>query len=145
MEAPLRVLKGRVEKGNGVASDNLRPIINLIGERICIPKMIEGTLNIRIAEPYIVPADATIVPPEYLEKLKLKRCRLRGFRCCIMRPEPHETVPESEAERRQDALTRLEIMSDCHLRTALTLNNGDPVEIEIDGDEHWWNAPNRTP
>jgi hypothetical protein len=96
--------------------------------------------DVRIAEPYFVPADATILPSEYLEKLKLNRCRIRGVRCCIMRPEPHETVPEAEAEKRLDALTRLEIMSDRYLRTALNLNNGDTVEVEIDGDENWWNA-----
>ena len=139
----MKVFRGKVEKGNGVASENLHHVVELIGERIGLPNIIEGTLNIRVADPYRVPADATISPAEYnkVETLKLKRCRIRGIRCCIMRPDFHEMVPESEPERRLDALTRLEIMSDRHLRTALNLINGDTVEVEVDGDENWWNAP----
>jgi CTP-dependent riboflavin kinase len=142
----MRVLEGRVEKGKGVASGYLRHVLHLIGERIGLPNpAVDGTLNIRIAEPYIVPADATVLPAEYnnVETLKLKRCRVNGIRCCIMRPNLHETVPESEAEARRIALTRLEIMSDHRLRTTLNLNDGDPVEVEIDGDQSWWNAPNQ--
>ena len=141
----MRVFQGIVEKGNGVASGYLRHITELIGERIGIQNMIEGTLNVRIPEPYVVPADATILPFEYneIETLKLKRCRVNGIRCCVMRPDLHETVPESDVEGRWMALTRLEIMSDCRLRNVLRLNDGDTVEVEIDGDETWWNAPNQ--
>jgi hypothetical protein len=29
------------------------------------------------------------------------------------------------------------------MRFLVNLNNGDTVEIEIDDDESWWNAPNQ--
>ena len=132
----MKIFEGKVEEGRKDAGPNLRDCVGSISDRIGIPNIITGTLNVRIAEPYFVPADATILPPEYLEKLKLKRCRIRGVRCCIMRPDLHETVPESETARRLDALTRVEIMSDRNLRDALNLNNGDTVEVEIDGDEN---------
>ena len=98
----MKVFRGKVETGNGLASGNLRHVISLIADRIGIPNIIDGTLNVRIDELYIVPAEAMIRPEEYEqpEILKLKRCRVRGVRSCIMRPHLHETVPKSEPSRR---------------------------------------------
>lgn len=137
----MKVFSGKIEKGNGVASCNLRHVAQLIGNRIGIPDIIKGTLNVRIDEPYKVPPDATVLPHEYndQETLKLKRCRIRGIRCCIMRPDFHEMA--KEPKQLKDALTRLEIMSDRKLRDALNLEDGDPVNVEIDGDNSWWLAP----
>lgn len=136
----MKTFLGHVEEGHGVAGDNLEDILALIGERVGLPPMFKGTLNVRIEDEYRVPADVTIPPEEYneIETLYLKRCRIRGVRCCIMRPDHHEMVPEDEPERRRDALTRLEIMSDRKLRDALDLSDGDIVEVEIDGDDAWW-------
>ena len=132
-------LTGRVITRFGYASGALAPLAQLIGERIGIPAPYPGTLNVQLLEPYLVIADAIIAPPEYngIETLKLKRCRVRGLRCCIMRPDSHETSGNLGA-------TALELMSPFRLRDRLVLSDEDELVVEVDGDDAWWNSSEGT-
>src|SRR5712664_1915344 len=98
--------------------------------------MAPGTLNVTIAHPYIVRADATIEPDEYFnkERIKLQRCRVRGHRMIIMRPEPHEQAGGIGANV-------LELVSPLYLRKAWSLRDGDQLEVEVEGDDAWWECP----
>jgi hypothetical protein len=131
----MRTLKGSVSTGFGVAGKNLRHVLDLIVARAGLPRVEEGTLNIAINEPYIVPAEAIITALEYdgLEDIKLQRCRIRGLRAVIMRPSKHETVPGFG-----HGTSHIELLSHVHLRTRLKLHDGDEVEVEIEGESVWW-------
>lgn len=47
-------------KTYGYASGNLREVMHLIEQRMGIPKLVEGTLNVAISEDYIVAPRAII-------------------------------------------------------------------------------------
>ena len=131
----MRTLKGFVCSGFGVAGQNLRHVIDLIIRRTGLPNVEEGTLNIAINEPHIVPDEAIIKASEYdnYEDIKLQRCRIRGIRAVIMRPSKLETVPNYG-----HGPSHLELLSHFHLRTKLELHDGDEVEVEIEGEAGWW-------
>lgn len=131
----MRTLKGFVCSGFGVAGQNLRHVIDLIIRRTGLPRVEQGTLNIAINEPYIVPAEAIITASEYdgLEEVKLRRCRIHGLRAVIMRPSRHETVPGFG-----HGTSHIELLSHVHLRTKLNLKDGDEVSVEIEGEGDWW-------
>src|SRR5258708_25463594 len=95
--------------------------------------MAPGTLNVTLPFDYIVRADATIEPHEYFtgERLKLQRCRVRGHRMIIMRPESHELPGGIGAKV-------LELVSPVHLRATWNLSDGDRLEVEVEGDDAWW-------
>jgi CTP-dependent riboflavin kinase len=128
----MRILVGTVMTRHGIAAERLAPVQRLIAERMELPPLTRGTLNLRLASPYLVHADAKIEACEYdgLEFLKLQRCRINGIRCCIMRPDKHE---ESE-----DASKVLEIMAPHHFRNDLGVQDGDTLDVEVEGDETWW-------
>lgn len=131
----MRTLCGIVSNRHGLAADNLAPVQQLISERIGLPPLVPGTLNVVLTDPYIVQENTVIRSEEYnrQETLKLQRCRVRGLRCCIIRPDSHET-------QGNDGAKVLEIMSEYCLRNHLGLSNGDQLEVEVEGDEVWWQA-----
>ena len=139
---------GTVFVGRGNASGNFRYVAQVIADRIGLPGLSDGTLNLQVPRHYPITAvDAVITPQEYNhedECIKLRRCRLRktdgggtSVRGVIVRPSQHED-PE------RPHYLRLEIMSQHHLRTALSLADNDEVIVEIEGerekDDNWWNA-----
>ena len=67
--------------------------------------------------------------------IKLKRCLIGGREAIIIRPENHKTEPGYGHGK-----AYLEIMSPVHLRNTLKLGNDDVVDVQIDGDEHWWKS-----
>ena len=97
--------------------------------------MAPGTLNVTLDSDYIVRPDATIEPEEYFtgERLKLQRCRVRGFRMIIMRPDSHERPGGIGANV-------LELVSPIKLRDTWELRDGDLLEVQIEGDDAWWAA-----
>jgi len=108
----------------------------LLLKRTGLPKMAPGTLNVEMTSNYIVKADAVIKSNEYFtrETLKLQRCRVRGHRMIIMRPDSHELPGGLGANV-------LELVSPLHLRSAWNLRDGDALEVEVEGDDAWWLAP----
>jgi len=97
--------------------------------------LVEGTLNVKIAEEYIVKADRVIFREEYGfgEAIKLKRCVIFGRKAIIMRPERHETIPGFGHGK-----TCLELMGSVNFRDALGLVYDSQVTVEVEGDEKWW-------
>lgn len=134
----MKILTGNVSSNTfGVAANNLAGVMHLIEARMGLTSLKPGTLNVRIQEEYIVIADATISPQEYglPETIKLQRCLVSGLRAIIMRPDTHEKRPNWGHGK-----AHLELMSPFHLRRTLVLNDGDEIEIQVEGDDNWWNS-----
>ncbi len=132
----MRTLRGKVSSRFGVAGGNLATVEGLVLARTKLVKMARGTLNVTVSDDYIVHPDWTIEPHEYFsgERLKLQRCRVRGHRMVIMRPEPHEWVGGIGANV-------LELISPIPLRTDWGLVDGDYLDVVVDGDDAWWAEP----
>lgn len=132
----MRILRGIISSRFGVAAQNLKPVEKLILERTGQPSMAPGTLNVTLPFDYIVRPDATIEPHEYFtgERIKLQRCRVRGHRMIIMRPDSHELPHGIGADV-------LELISPLHLRTAWALSDLEDLEVEVEGDQSWWERP----
>ncbi|MGH8543125.1 MAG: DUF120 domain-containing protein [Gammaproteobacteria bacterium] len=132
----MRVIKGKVSSRFQIAGPNLKTAEDKILARTGLASMAPGTLNVTIDSDYIVRGDVTIEPEEYFtgERLKFQRCRVRGCRMFIMRPESHEHPAGIGANV-------LELVSPMNLRDVWRLRDGDPLEIEVEGDEQWWNQP----
>lgn len=132
----MRVLRGTVSSRFGAAGPNLKTVEAILLERTGLPRMAFGTLNVILTSDYIVQANVTIEPCEYFtgERLKLQRCRVREHRMFIMRPDSHERPGGIGADV-------LELVSPLHLRTTWGLRDGDQIEVEVEGDEAWWERP----
>ncbi len=135
----MRVLRGIISSRFSVAAQNLKTVEKLLLERTELPSMAPGTLNVTLPFDYIVRPDATIEPHEYFtgEKLKLQRCRVRGHRMIIMRPDSHELPGGIGSDV-------LELVSPLHLRSAWELRDLDELEVEVEGDQSWWERPDPT-
>jgi CTP-dependent riboflavin kinase len=135
----MQVLIGIVSGRFHVAAKNLKGVEKQILERTGLVSMAPGTLNVTLPFDYIVHADTTIEPDEYFtgERLKLQRCRVRGHRMIIMRPDSHELPGGLGADV-------LELISPLHLRTDWGLQDLDELEVEVEGDQSWWERPDPT-
>jgi len=135
----MRVLIGIVSRRFGKAAEYLKTVEGLLLERTGLPSMAPGTLNITLPFDYIVRPDTAIEPHEYFtgERLKLQRCRVRGHRMIIMRPDSHELPGGIGADV-------LELISPLHLRSDWGLQNLDELEVEVEGDRSWWERPDPT-
>jgi len=138
----MRTLKGTVDDGYGLASAHLASVMGLIESRMGLTKLVEGTLNVRILEDYLVKADAVISPEEYPlnkekgtnETIKLQRCLVRGRKAVIMRPDTHETLGWG------NGIQCLELMGAEKFRDTLGLTNDSVVEVEVEGNDAWWES-----
>ena len=88
----MRVLREIISSRFRAATQNLKTVEKLVLERTGLLTMAPGTLNITLPFDYIVRPDTAIESDEYFtgERLKLQRCRVRGHRMIIMRPDSHE-------------------------------------------------------
>ena len=122
----MRVFKGTVTEGYGVAARNLAPVMALIEARTGLLNLVEGTLNVSIPEEYIVRPDAQIEPDEYpfnkqentRETIKLQRCLVAGYKGLIMRPDSHEVGAGQFHSKRH-----LELMGQKNFRQTLGLTD----------------------
>jgi CTP-dependent riboflavin kinase len=139
----MRIFRGIVTKGYGVATQNLAPVMTLIESRTGLLNLVEGTLNVNIPEEYIVRGDALICPDEYplnkqansCETIKFQRCLVAGFKGLIMRPDSHEL-----GAGQYHGKSHLELMGQKCFRKELGLVDGSVVEVEVEGDEAWWSS-----
>ena len=124
-------------EGFHVAAANLVPIMPLIEGRMELTGLVPGTLNVWIPEDYIVIARAVITPDEYRlnETVKLQRCLVNGYKAVIMRPDTHETIPGYGHGR-----NHFELVGRVRFRDALRLDDGDRVDLEVEGDDAWWDS-----
>ena len=124
--------------GFHVAAAHLNPVMHLIQERMALHGLVQGTLNVCIPEEYVVVAHATLTPVEYginNETVKLQRCLIEGYKAIIMRPDTHETIPGYG-----HGMNHLELMGRVRFRETLGVQDGDSVNIEVEGDEAWWDS-----
>ncbi len=135
----MRLLKGRVSSRYGAATPNLRTVEALLLQRTGMLSVAPGTLNLQLEERYIVTPDAAIHADEYFtgETIKLQRCRVRGHNMFIMRPDSHECANPGP----EDPARVIELVSPLKLREAWGLRDGNVLEVEVEGDADWWNAP----
>jgi CTP-dependent riboflavin kinase len=135
----MKLLNGTVAPGYGVAGQNLRHVMSLIETRIGLSPLVAGTLNVALTEPYVVSADAVIQIHEYdgMEYIKLQRCRIGGLQAVIMRPNKHE-------DGYAHGPAHLELMATLKVRDHMRLSDGDPVTVEVEGNDKWWRGLNET-
>jgi len=138
----MRTILGKIANhadGYHVAPTNLKPVMHLIEDRMGLPELVQGTLNICIPQHYIVIAHAVITPTEYglPETVKLRRCLINGYKAIIMRPDTHEVGP---SHGNYHGKNHLELMGRVKFREVLRLQDGDTVNIEVDGDDDWWES-----
>jgi Domain of unknown function DUF120 len=128
----MRILRGIVSSRFNAGTPNLRTVENLILKRTGLPSMAPGTLNVTLPFDYIVREDTAIERNEYFtrERLKLQRCRVRGHRMIIVRPDSHELPGGMGADV-------LELISPLHLRTEWGLKDLDELEVEVEGDSQF--------
>ena len=139
----MRIFCGIVTKGYGAATPNLAPVMALIEARTGLVNLVPGTLDVNIPEEYIVRPDALINPDEYPlnketnlgETIKLQRCLVAGYKGLIMRPDSHE-IREGQFHGK----SHLELMGQNHFRTLLGLADESIVEVQVEGDDAWWQS-----
>jgi CTP-dependent riboflavin kinase len=139
----MKIFLGTVTTGYGMATPNLNPVMSLIANRMGLPRLVPGTLNVALPEDYILPADALILPHEYPyneqshlgESIKLKRCLVSGYRAIAVRPDSHEIGPGQFHGK-----AYLELMGQIHFRSVLRLQDGSVVEVQVEGDDPWWES-----
>jgi CTP-dependent riboflavin kinase len=137
----MRILHGTVKSGYGAATANLRPVLKLIELRMGMANLEDGTLNVQISESYIVIPTASILPDEYPlnlstglhETIKLQRCVIGGHKAIIMRPDTHERGMFHGPKY-------VELIGAVKFRKVLVLEAESPVDVEVEGDDAWWES-----
>ncbi len=133
-------IKGRVAKGLGNACRNFQGtgVERRVAALLQVPIIYEGTLNVLTDQAYSDLDDG--IYDDYIEAedyngrewVKIKRCRVNGFRCAIVRPLDHFEVEKFKR--------RIEAMSSERLRDKFDLADGDLVTLEFQGDDDWWSS-----
>ena len=133
----MRSFRGTVHSGFGYATGNFLGIMRLIEERTGLAGLVPGTLNVRILEDYIIKPMAVVDPREYFtgETIKLQRCLVNGHKAIIVRPDWHETRPGWGHGK-----NHFELMGRVRFRDTLGVNDGEEVEVQVEGDDAWWAA-----
>lgn len=138
----MRVFVGRVSSGYGLATTNLMGVETEIEKRMGLAPLVSGTLNITLSNSYIVREDARIDLNEYdgREGVELQRCLMKEpgsgtlHKAIITRPESHEV------NEQHHGTAHFEIMGLIHFRDCWNLEDGDRVEVQVEGDETWWQS-----
>jgi CTP-dependent riboflavin kinase len=130
-------LRGFVCQGFGVAGPNLRRLEQLIAERMGIPSVVTGTLNVRIDRSYLVKPNGALSARVYYgsEVILRQRVGICGVAAVIMRPHTHQL-----SEDFGHGTNQLELMAAVRLRDPFGLQDGQEVGIELERDDVWWDA-----
>jgi riboflavin kinase len=87
-----------------------------------------GTLNLRLKAPLYLPEEEAILIEGFISasrsygSCKCYPCRVGGLKCAIVRPD-----------RSAYPLTLIEIIAPVSLRESMDLQDGDEVEVVLDG------------
>jgi riboflavin kinase, archaea type len=125
----MRLLRGRVESGIGDFGGWITEL-NAHYERKTGMRFYPGTLNVRLAEAYVIPAGCTrLEAHEYAGSVSVSivPCQILGRRGFILRTDANENGTGRHTR------TVVEIASDVNLRDEYNLSDGDEVTIELDG------------
>ena len=131
-------IQGVVKAGAGNAGPNFQQgTVELEAAKLLgVSAIVHGTLNVEISEEYSNldddKYDIEIPAKKYngREFVKLKRCKINGYRSIIIRPADHFVV--------QKFRKRIEIMSDVVLRDLFSLDDEVEVAVQLQGDDAWW-------
>lgn len=139
----MQVLSGKVSGNRGAASHSLAPdlarINTVIAEQLGIGHpLVTGTFNVRLGDkkPHLTEECKFERPGEVLS---FHRCRIKksvdstGVQGVVLETSVHK--------HSADFQDTFEIMAPYHMCTVFGVTAGDPVVVEIDGDEEWWNRP----
>jgi riboflavin kinase, archaea type len=124
----MKILRGKVESGIGDFGWWIEKL-EAHYERKTGMKLYPGTLNIRLGEPYTVPAGCIrLEASEYggSMSVNIMPCSILGRRAFILRTDSNES-----GEGRHPR-TVVEIASDVKLRDEYHLVDGDEVSIEVE-------------
>ena len=131
-------LRGNVVSGLGNASRNFKAgsVESAIAELLGVEQIVSGTLNIIIPAAYSAvdndEYDIILDASRYngREWVKIKRCKVNDYRSAIVRPRDHFEVAKFR--------NRIEVMSSVNLRDELGLTDDAEVDVQLQGDENWW-------
>lgn len=131
---------GRIADGLGNASRNFKKgsVMRSIAKLLKVPRIEPGTLNVEIGKDFSElddgEYDLCLKAVEYngREWVKIKRCKVNGLQCVIVRPYDHFHVEKFKR--------RIEFMAPMNLRNKLNLQDCDEVSVEFQGDDCWWDS-----
>lgn len=120
-------LTGRVKSGMGDLAGRMQVHGELYRSKLgvdCVP----GSLNVELTRPYDLPHGGPRIEPGEAGcpvGVRIATCRIEGREAFVLRTD-------ANAEGRGDhPLTLVEIVGASHWRTALELEDGDEVRIEL--------------
>jgi riboflavin kinase, archaea type len=121
------VLKGIVVSGMGNFSFWIEKLESFYTQKTGV-QLFPGTLNLRLAEPYSLPADAIRLEKEEYGgtvSVSMAPCTVFGRRAFVLRTDANEEG------RGHHPKTIIEIATDVKLRDAYDLRDGDEVEVHL--------------
>lgn len=118
-------MRGVVVPGRGDLAQWMRRYADAY-ERAVGVRLEPGSLNVVLDEPWRMQhPEARLAAAEAGVGSAFVRCRLDGLPCWVVRTDANE------AGTGHHPLTVVEVVSVAHLRTALGLQDGDPVTLEL--------------
>ncbi len=119
-------LKGKVKSGFGNASFWVDKINNVFENKYHM-KLFLGTLNVKLANDYILEDEEKITANEYGGNFDvlIKECEILGHKGYIVRTEKNNKIGGDHP------LTIIEIVSDINIRKANNLNDNDNIILHI--------------
>ena len=121
------VLKGVVVSGMGNFSFWLEKLASFYTQKTGM-RLFPGTLNLRLAEPYSLPAEVIRLEKEEYGgtvSVNLLPCTVFSRRAFLLRTD------KNEAGQGDHPKNIIEIATDIKLRDAYQLNDGDEVEVQV--------------
>jgi riboflavin kinase len=121
------ILKGVVVSGIGNFSFWLQKLESFYTQKTGM-RLFPGTLNLRLAEPYSLPADVIRLEKEEYGgtvSVSLLPCTVFGRRAFLLRTDKNE---EGQGDHPRSII---EIATDIKLRDAYGLRDGDEVEVQL--------------
>lgn len=121
------ILKGVVVSGMGNFSFWIEKLESFYTEKTGL-RLFPGTLNLRLAEPYSLPAEVIRLEKEEYGgavSVSMVPCRVFGRRAFLLRTDANEVG------RGHHSRNIIEIATDVKLRDAYQLSDGDEVEVHL--------------
>jgi len=121
------VLKGIVVSGMGNFSFWIEKLESFYTRKTGV-RLFPGTLNLRLTEPYFLPADVIRLEKEEYGgtvSVSMVPCKVFGRRAFVLRTDANEEG------RGHHPKTIIEIAADIKFRDAYDLHDGDEVEVHL--------------
>lgn len=120
-------LRGFVTSGTGDLAHWMTRYADVF-ERATGVDLYPGSLNVMLDEPWTVQdAPLRLEPPEYGVAMSIMPCTINGVAAFILRTD------KNNAGSGDHPLTVVEVAAATHLRTTLGVDDGDEVEVLVEG------------